>query len=180
METFEIECLVNKALDGSRRRGFLGVFARDRLPRISRSHFPCCYVANTDDSSKSGTHWVAFYHVTPNHCEFFDSYGKNPSFYLFTQHCQLHNSLAIQRDTSETCGHHCVNFIIHRIRDKRLTPQRYVEILYNRFKTKYSIDAHVKSSIESLSHQTGCRTPPCPAAITNQGSQCCRARCSVK
>ena len=38
-------------------------------------------VANTDPSSKPGTHWVAFYFPSKGKGEFFDSYGHPPIYY---------------------------------------------------------------------------------------------------
>ena len=51
---------------------FLGVFSRDLIP-LSCNSYPSAFVANTDPSSLTGRHWVAFYHISPTHLEFFDS-----------------------------------------------------------------------------------------------------------
>ena len=51
---------------------YLGVFSRDELPH-SFTRYPSAYVANTDPRSLPGQHWVAFYHLSPTHLEFFDS-----------------------------------------------------------------------------------------------------------
>ena len=59
---------------------FCGVFPADQLLK-SLSTFPCGFVANTDPSTKPGTHWVVFYFPTYNTGEFFDSYGQTPKHY---------------------------------------------------------------------------------------------------
>ena len=51
---------------------YLGVFSSDELPH-SFTRYPSAYVANTDPSFLPGQHWVAFYHLSPSHLEFFDS-----------------------------------------------------------------------------------------------------------
>jgi hypothetical protein len=180
MNTFQIECLTNKALRGSRRRNFLGVFPSDRLPSLASARFPCSYISNTDPSSSEGSHWVAFYHTASNRCEFFDSFGFPPSVYGFHVRCQLHNARAVQMDTSTTCGHHCVNFIVHRILNNNLNPQRFANSLFSRYRTKLSIDRHVKARIDALSRKPACSAPPCPASLADSDSQCCKARCSAK
>ena len=39
---------------------FVGVFARDELPLII-DEIPAIIIANTDPSTKSGSHWILFY-----------------------------------------------------------------------------------------------------------------------
>jgi hypothetical protein len=58
---------------------FCRVFPSDKLPR-RLDKYPCGFVANTDPSSKPGTHWVAFYFPSKEKGEFFDSYGQSPDF----------------------------------------------------------------------------------------------------
>ncbi|CAB3981379.1 ADP-dependent glucokinase [Paramuricea clavata] len=59
---------------------FCGVFPSDKLPQTI-NRYPCGFVANTDPSSKPGTHWVAFYFPSEEKGEFFDSYGHAPEYY---------------------------------------------------------------------------------------------------
>lgn len=64
-------------------QGFLGTFAADRLPDLSRLPFvPGGYslIANYSPHTGLGTHWVAFAHLRSHGLPslFFDSYGELP------------------------------------------------------------------------------------------------------
>jgi hypothetical protein len=58
MNTFQIKHALEQ--DPVTRKTFCGVFPSDKLPQTIEK-YPCGFVANTDQSSKPGTHWVAFY-----------------------------------------------------------------------------------------------------------------------
>jgi hypothetical protein len=58
MNTFQIKHALEQ--DPVTRKIFCGVFPSDKLPQTIEK-YPCGFVANTDPSSKPGTHWVAFY-----------------------------------------------------------------------------------------------------------------------
>lgn len=101
-----------------------GVFPADRIPnRWSR---PAAIVANTDDHTKPGTHWVALYVDSKGHGVFFDSYGNPP---LVAQH---HNRLrrnsnsyewntrGLQSLKSRVCGEYCLMFLDHMSRGRTL------------------------------------------------------------
>ena len=77
-----IDSILIDVLCGTRTR-YLWVFARDRIPS-NLSHFPCAYVANTDINALTGKQWVAFYHESPAHLEFFESYGEPSQTYDFS------------------------------------------------------------------------------------------------
>lgn len=120
MNSLQLEHILSRAL---RRTGttFLGVFPADLIPDSS-TNYPCCYVANTDPHTQDGTHWVAFYLDSPDHLDFFDSYGMPPSAYQFpvvASHVQS-NSRDFQSHTSDVCGHYCVYFLYHRCRRQSL------------------------------------------------------------
>ena len=87
------------------------VFSRDELPH-SFTRYPSAYVANTDPSSLPGQHWVAFFHLSPTHLEFFDSYGCPPDDYHFPIPPTITqidiNSHQIQSDNSSDCGQYCI------------------------------------------------------------------------
>jgi len=99
---------------------FLGVFPRDRIPIHDLTRFPCAYVANTDTHSRPGLHWVAFYHESPTHFEFFDSYGASPDLYGFPLPIKFtgifYNSHSIQGLFSSVCGEHCIFYLYYRSR----------------------------------------------------------------
>ncbi len=57
---------------------YLGCYAADiRPPNITEN---CCWIWNTDEDGKSGTHWIGVWRCKKDFI-FFDSYGKNLSFY---------------------------------------------------------------------------------------------------
>jgi hypothetical protein len=93
-------------------QGFLGVFAADRLPKLSNT---CCLVANTDPSESPGQHWVCFSCVNGN-LYMFDSYGNPPMYYdtfayfLKNKTCAFSNK-CIQSDITNVCGNYCVYFL---------------------------------------------------------------------
>ena len=59
---------------------FCGVFPSDKLPQTI-DKYPCGFVANTDPSTKPGTHWISIYLSSPRKGSWFDSYGKPAEFY---------------------------------------------------------------------------------------------------
>ena len=74
-----------------------GVYAANLLPRVpvADEDRPVGYVANTDDDTEPGSHWVAFYFPQGENdtVEFFDSYGLNediysPHFTRFVKQCR--------------------------------------------------------------------------------------------
>ena len=71
MNTIELNDILKKHIDN-----FIGVFPSDKIPKIPRRR-PVSLICNTDPSSKSGKHWVAFYFPNDDSApiEFFDSYA---------------------------------------------------------------------------------------------------------
>ena len=59
---------------------FIGVFARDELPLIIDKN-PAIIIANTDPSTKSGSHWILFYFDNNGNVEYFDLLGKTLTHY---------------------------------------------------------------------------------------------------
>ena len=59
---------------------FVGVFARDELSLII-DQIPAIIIANTDPSTKSGSHWILFYFDNNGNVEYFDSLGKTLTHY---------------------------------------------------------------------------------------------------
>ena len=57
----EINCLATRMLADTSVQ-WLGVFARDQVPRLDRSQQrPFALIVNTDPADKPGTHWLEFY-----------------------------------------------------------------------------------------------------------------------
>ena len=107
----------------------VGVYAADEIPRVWSK--PTAIIANTDDHTKSGSHWIAMYVGKDNIGHYFDSYGLPP---IIPQHlarlkknCKIlfYNPQQFQSNTSDVCGQFCVMFIhlmcngfgIHRFRE---------------------------------------------------------------
>lgn len=101
---------------------FLGVFAFDCVPlaefsrRTSRTNF--CIV-NTDPANLPGKHWLALFkpHSKTNF-EFFDSFGKPPSYYRFSLDERAmpdFSTLRLQSYNTRVCGHYCLLFLYIRI-----------------------------------------------------------------
>lgn len=101
-----------------------GVFPADRIP--SRWSRPTAIVANTDDHTKPGTHWVAIYVDNNGQGIFFDSYGLPP---LVNQHRNRlrrnttsyeWNTKPLQSIKSRVCGEYCVMFLDYMCRGYNL------------------------------------------------------------
>ena len=93
-----------------------GVFLSDKLPIVNK--YPLALIANTD---QPGTHWIAMYFVTPDECEFFDSYGFPPETYDVDEYVlresMYFNGKPLQGLTSDVCGDYCLFYLLHRARN---------------------------------------------------------------
>ena len=74
----KIDCLVSRLVNGVR---WLGVFARDELPDLTREIQHWCLILNTDPKDQPGTNWLALYAPSAGSIELFDSFGFSPSMY---------------------------------------------------------------------------------------------------
>ena len=107
--------------DACTRDVFVGVYARDRLPRRVTT-FPSAYVCNTQPHTKEGEHWIAIYVDERGRGEYFDSYGLPPvhgKFVNFLDSQSLtwtFNDKQLQGVTSRVCGQYCVFYLLHRCR----------------------------------------------------------------
>jgi len=90
---------------------FLGVFARDRVPLQPK--YPSGIILNTDKQTEEGEHWLAIYYDNDGYAEFFDSFGKHPSYYNMEAYMNKtsrkwnHNTIQLQ-SFSNFCGHYCL------------------------------------------------------------------------
>ena len=114
----EINCLVSRLMVGVR---WLGVFARDELPDVSREIRPWCLILNTDPKDKPGTHWLALYSPRNGPREFFDSFGLPPSTYSLESLDPLHLLYSFQSPSTSVCGHYCIVYLFLRSRNKSLS-----------------------------------------------------------
>jgi hypothetical protein len=86
---------------------------------------PRGYIINTDASQYSGTHWTALWISDGGVCEFFDSYGRSPSYY--EREIKLipyiedrlgrivkYNRKKLQHASTAVCGQYTVFFIFKK------------------------------------------------------------------
>ena len=79
LTTGQIEQIIAKTDKKKIKRIFLGGIPADVLPDLIQKKKKCCWIWNTDDSSKPGQHWVGiFKNKKP---PFFDSFRQHLSFY---------------------------------------------------------------------------------------------------
>ena len=103
---------------------FLGVFARNELPR--EPAYPSCFVFNTAPRNMSGEHGLSVFYDKNGQCDFFDSYGMPPenfnmeSYLNKTSYTWKYNKQRIQGN-SVYCGHYCILFLLFRSRSKTIT-----------------------------------------------------------
>lgn len=97
------------------------------------------YIINSDMHFDPGKHWISIYFPKDSHAEFFDSFGKCPSYYshflidfLIENSPQgfIYNYKGIQYPPSPNCGLYCIYFLWERIHG----------ITFNKFITKFSRD----------------------------------------
>lgn len=108
------------------RKKFLGVFASNELPtRIPQ--YPSCFIANVDPSHEPGSHWLAFYLASPQHLEFFDSYGHEPAdfpgpIWDFARrfHHVNFNTMLLQSNVTAVCGQYCIYYLYCKCRDRSM------------------------------------------------------------
>ena len=74
----KINCLVLRLLVGV---GWLGVFARDKLPELSREIRLWCLMLNTNPKDQFGTYCFALYAPIAGGIELFHSFGLCPRIY---------------------------------------------------------------------------------------------------
>jgi len=137
MNSLEIENILGKYKWN--RFKFLGCFAADILPTDINKKIPVCFIANVDQLSESGSHWVLFLIPKEGHLEYFCPLGI--SFYhwpifvnyirnIMSFECIIMNRKRIQSINSNLCGIFCIEFVIKR--DKGIS---FVSII-NSYSTK--------------------------------------------
>ena len=92
--------------DSYTKNCFLGVFARDELPK--EVPYPACFVFNTDKRSRPGEHWLALHYDTYGNSYFFDSYGNPPSKFGLDKYLEKTSKKVLNRfEVSRTCNQMC-------------------------------------------------------------------------
>ena len=98
----------------STRNYFLGTFPCDQLP-LDIKTYPATLIANNDDSSRAGSHWVAMFIESPSIVFYFDSLGKEPNRcilkYLNRFFRVKRNAGELQSKDSNICGQYCIYFL---------------------------------------------------------------------
>lgn len=121
MNTSQLQCCISC---DQILRGHVTVCASDQLPD-TLSSLPTGFIVNTDDHSKPGTHWCAFYLDHKGNCEFFDSYGNSPEHYndyLWNFSRQsisktvVFNNKKMQSNFSNVCGLYSLFFLHQRFK----------------------------------------------------------------
>ena len=117
MNTIE---LLNKAqTDATLSQIFIGVFASDNIPCITK--VPAALIINLDKSDSPGSHWIALFFTKCNKCEYFDSYGRKPNScilkYIAKQtKTYIYNNVCVQDLWTISCGQMCLYFLVWRCR----------------------------------------------------------------
>ena len=99
---------------------FLGVFARNELPKVK---YPSCFIINNKNKNNIGEHWLAFFYDKDKNCSFFDSYGLPASFYClnefidFTSISKNYNKIQYQSIDTTSCGYFCLLFLYLKSRN---------------------------------------------------------------
>lgn len=120
------------------KKYFRGVFPADSLPNKVKK--PALIIANTDESSKPGQHWVAFYLPKKGALEYFDSIGEQPKKNYFLKFlkkngtCYWYNAKRLQGSFSTTCGNYCVMFLLHRV--QKISKKKFL----NLFSSNYDLN----------------------------------------
>ena len=100
---------------------FIGVYSRDNLPNKMKDG---AYVANLDEYSDIGTHWIALY-VNNKTATYFDSFGIEHISKEVKKFVNNKNIIAItfriQAYDSVMCGYFCIGFIDYMFMGKSLT-----------------------------------------------------------
>ena len=91
---------------------FRVVSLRDTLPKKPKKKE--CGILNLDDTSGSGTHWVAWY-KNGDEKNYFDSYGLQPPNELidYLHSPILYNTEQLQPKGQVFCGHLCLYVLKH-------------------------------------------------------------------
>ena len=97
-------------------KNFRGCFMRDTLPK--RPKRKECGILNTDSSTGTGHHWIAWYKNGKSKY-YFDSYGLPPPLELieYLKSPILYNTLQVQKG-GHHCGHTCL-YILNELNKGR-------------------------------------------------------------
>ena len=168
----EINCLASRMLAYSGVH-WLGVFARDQVPKLDRSQRrPFALVVNTDPSDKPGTHWIAFFasaELNAAPLEMFDSYGLSPALHSFSYLAPriYSSSVSYQSLDSSVCGHYCLFFLFNRAHYVSYRNIEFMLRTHIHMPLNTSPDSYVSRFVDSI--QSVYRIlVPCTRSLHNQ------------
>ena len=89
---------------------FKGCFMRDEIKSFCGSNE--CFILNTDESSSSGTHWVAE-NIVRGTTYYFDSFGLPLSMEIkeYCEEPRYYNTFVFQKPNEVIRGHMCLYFL---------------------------------------------------------------------
>ena len=98
-------------------------FSNIEDPFINPSAYCRCIpnIVNTDDYTKPGMHWVAFYVDESSNGLYFDSFGLPPiiadHINRLRKNCKTFrwNAIQLQNDGSDVCDQYCIVFILYEL-----------------------------------------------------------------
>ena len=155
------------------KKYFRGVFPADKLPK--RFKKPALLIANTDPSTKKGSHWVAFYVPKSGKPEYFDSLGRLPEKKEFLEFLKkhgktfTHNKKRLQGTFSTTCGNYCGVYLYFK--SKQISLKTFLRVFSNNLQLNDNkiLDLYSKIFHNSKKGQIGGSQ-----IICNQSCQPCR------
>jgi len=119
MDTRQIFNCLNSAFHG--KHVSYNVVPCDYLDTLDVPYYPMCLVVNTEDSTKPGAHWTAFFREDSNSpLTFFCSYGLGIETYgtHFTTFISrlnttvIENNRSLQAMGSTVCGQYVIYFLV--------------------------------------------------------------------
>ena len=156
---------ITHALEGDpiTNKKFCGVFPSDKLPQTI-DKYPCGFVANTDPSTKPGTHWISIWIGSSDGKgenkrivgEFFDSYAADVPL-VFRDYLEKHtdiwiyNRRKLQSIWSDVCGDYCMFYLSHRARGHSMN--KVVQLfndntMLNNAKVSHFVKTHFRVSVK--------------------------------
>jgi hypothetical protein len=123
MNTSQIYFYLDKLFEGCPMN--FDVIPSDHL-KLYTNRNPLFLVANSQNSKKSGEHWLAIVKVSKESpIEFFCSYGRSYrqyglDFTNFFKRCKqkvVYNPMQFQNYATDVCGHYCIYYIARRFKN---------------------------------------------------------------
>ena len=155
----------------------VGVFPADQIPRVWMR--PAAFIVNTDDHTKSGTHWVAIYIDKCSNALYFDSFGLPPfvpdHINRLRKNCKKirWNNVRLQSDFSDVCGQYCIMFL--RYMSEGLGYHKFIE----------NFSENLDKNDEIVRRYVGCKKRSNKSFIGSGGciircvQSCCPAKMSL-